>query len=99
MPRYSPDILEIPGNMNRCLTQNCHIRLVLQDISTIYFRYKTDWVANKESGLETLDPNSSVTPGPLYNTIRYNTVLDITLIIVGPQVDQFCYISLFLLSL
>ena len=24
------------------------------------------------------------TPGPLYNTVGYNTVLDITLIIVGP---------------
>ena len=25
------------------------------------------------------------TPQPLYNTVRYNTVLDITLISIGPQ--------------
>ena len=33
-----------------------------------------------------------ITPGPLYNTLRYNT--DITLITVGPQLvilDHFCY--------
>ena len=39
----------------------------------------------------------SSTPGPLYNTLRYNTVLDITLISVGPQLDYFAiclYLSL-----
>ena len=25
------------------------------------------------------------TPGPLYNTLHYNMVLDVTLITVGPQ--------------
>ena len=37
------------------------------------------------------------TPGPLYNTLRYNTVLDITLITVGPQLlilDYFRHISI-----
>ena len=37
------------------------------------------------------------TPGPLYNMVRYNTVLDITLIIAGPQMvilDYFCYMSI-----
>ena len=29
------------------------------------------------------------TPGPLYNMVRYNTVLDITLITVKPQLDYF----------
>ena len=37
-------------------------------------------------------------PQPLYNTTRYNMVLDhITLIIVGPQLvilDYFCYMSI-----
>ena len=31
----------------------------------------------------------SNTPGPLYNMLHYNTVLDITLISVGPQLDYF----------
>ena len=31
-------------------------------------------------------------PGPLYNTVLYSMILDITLIIVGPQLDYFCYI-------
>ena len=31
------------------------------------------------------------TPGPLYNTLHYNTVLDITLITVGPQLDILDY--------
>ena len=37
------------------------------------------------------------TPQPLYNTVRYNTVLDITRISVGPQMiikDCFCYITI-----
>ena len=34
------------------------------------------------------------TAGPLYNTVHYNTVWDITLIIVGPQLDYFCYMSI-----
>ena len=37
------------------------------------------------------------TPGPLYNMLRYNTVLDITLITAGPQLvilDYFCYMSI-----
>ena len=36
------------------------------------------------------------TPQPLYNTVRYNTVLDITRISVGPQLvilDLFSYIT------
>ena len=36
------------------------------------------------------------TPGPLYNTLHYNTVLDITLISVGPQLHYFCYMSIHL---
>ena len=38
---------------------------------------------------------SLYTPGPLYNTIRYNTVLDLTLIIIGPQLGYFCYFYIF----
>ena len=37
------------------------------------------------------------TPQPLYNTVRYNTVLDITRISVGPQLvilDLFSYITI-----
>ena len=34
------------------------------------------------------------TPGPLYNMVHYNTVLDITLIAVGPQLDYFGYMSI-----
>ena len=34
------------------------------------------------------------TPGPLYSTLHYNTVLDITLIIVGPQLDYIWYMSI-----
>ena len=36
------------------------------------------------------------TPEPLYNTVRYNTVLDITRIGTGPQMaikDSFSYIT------
>ena len=36
----------------------------------------------------------TINPGPLFNTGRYNTVLDITLIIVGPQLDYFGYMSI-----
>ena len=39
----------------------------------------------------------SGTPEPLYNTLHYNMVLDITLITVGPQLlilDYFCYSSI-----
>ena len=39
------------------------------------------------------------TPEPLYNTLSYNTVLDITLITTGPQLlilDYFCYIPVHL---
>ena len=32
------------------------------------------------------------TPG--HNTVHYNTVLDITQIIVGTQLDYFCYMSI-----
>ena len=38
------------------------------------------------------------TPQPLYNTVRYNTVLDITQISVGPQLvilDLFSYITIY----
>ena len=38
---------------------------------------------------------NTCTPQPLYNTVRYNTVLDITRISVGPQLvilDLFSYI-------
>ena len=37
------------------------------------------------------------TPQPLYNTVRYNTVLDITRISAGPQMvikDLFSYITI-----
>ena len=37
------------------------------------------------------------TPQPLYNTVRYNTVLDITRINVGPKLvilDLFSYITI-----
>ena len=34
------------------------------------------------------------TPGPLNNTIRYKTVLDITMITVGPQLYYFGYMSI-----
>ena len=37
------------------------------------------------------------TPKPLYNTVHYNTVLDITRISVGPQMvifDLFSYITI-----
>ena len=37
------------------------------------------------------------TPQPLYNTVRYNTVLDITQFSVGPQMvifDLFSYITI-----
>ena len=30
-----------------------------------------------------------ITPGPLYNTVHHNTVLDVTLINVGPQFKYF----------
>ena len=33
--------------------------------------------------------NRDCTPGPLYNTVHYNSVLDITLITVGPHLDYF----------
>ena len=38
------------------------------------------------------------TPGPLYNMLHYNTIFDITLITVGPQLvilDYFCYVYTF----
>ena len=41
------------------------------------------------------EKRNSVTPQPLYNTVRYNTVLDITRISVEPQLvilDLFSYI-------
>ena len=34
------------------------------------------------------------TPGPLYNTVSYNTALDMSMIIVGLQMDYFCYMSI-----
>ena len=34
---------------------------------------------------------------PLYNMLHNNTVMDITLIIVGPQLDYFCYKCLYIL--
>ena len=37
-----------------------------------------------------------ITPGPLYNTIHYNMVLDITLISVGSQLHYFCYMYMFI---
>ena len=37
--------------------------------------------------------NIENTLGRLYNTVRYTTVLDITLIIDGPLLDYFCYMS------
>ena len=33
--------------------------------------------------------------GPLHNTVHYNKALDITLITVGPQLDCFCYMSIY----
>ena len=39
------------------------------------------------------------TPGPLYNTVCYNMVLDITLITVGPQLDYFCYIYVYVYTI
>ena len=48
---------------------------------------------NKENTLA----NNVNTPEPLYNTLHYNTVLDITLITVGPQLvilECFCYMSI-----
>ena len=33
------------------------------------------------------------TPGPLYNTVHYNTVLDIKPIIVGPKLNYFYCMS------
>ena len=33
----------------------------------------------------------TITPRPLYNMARYNTVLDITLITDGPQLNYFCH--------
>ena len=41
-------------------------------------------------------PNFANTPGPLYNMLRYKTVLDITLIFVGPQLDYICYVLVYL---
>ena len=38
---------------------------------------------------------SPYTHGPLYNTVYYKKVLDITLIFVGPQLDCFCYVYTF----
>ena len=38
----------------------------------------------------------SIKPQPLYNMVRYNLVLDITRIIVGPQMvikERFCYMT------
>ena len=37
----------------------------------------------------TINKHIQCTPGPLYNMVHYNTVLDITLIIVGPHLDFF----------
>ena len=37
------------------------------------------------------------TPGPLYNMVHYNTVLDIILITAGPHIvilDYICYMSI-----
>ena len=34
--------------------------------------------------------NKRNTPGPLYNTLHYNKVLDVTLIVVGPQLKCLC---------
>ena len=36
----------------------------------------------------------NITSGPLYNMVHYNTVLDITLIAVGPQLDYFGSMSI-----
>ena len=44
-----------------------------------------------------LSVDFQTTPGPLYYMLHYNTVLDITLITVGPQLvnlDYLCYMSL-----
>ena len=44
-----------------------------------------------EQEIVTVVNTSTCTPEPLYNTVCYNTVLDITLITVGPQLDYLCY--------
>ena len=40
---------------------------------------------------------SFTTPGPLYNMLHYNMVMDKTLITVGSQLDYFCYKCLYIL--
>ena len=77
----------------------CHITKSLSSLKPL--NTVGDWINRARLGclyLVTFPCSLYVynTPEPLYNTVRYNTVLDITRIRVGPQIailDSFCYIT------